>query len=169
MAYEVLENEDYKRKVESRILAKSHVNPITGCRIWEGSKDANGYGAIHLYDQYLAIHRVAYEIWVSPIPEGKILMHKCDNPSCIEPQHLKIGTTKDNNKDRSLKGRTNRSYGEDNPYSKLTEEAVYEIKTLFKQGITSKESRKKLAEKYRVTPECIYAVQMERTWKHISV
>jgi len=139
MAYKVLENEDYKRKVELRILAKSHVNPITGCRIWDGAKDPSGYGAIHLYDQYLAIHRVAYEIWVSPIPEGKILMHECDNPSCIEPQHLKIGTTKDNNKDRSLKGRTNRSYGEDNPYSKLTEEAVYEIKTLFKQGITSKE------------------------------
>ena len=168
MSYKVLEDKQYSEKVKKRILKKSYLNEITGCRIWTGSKDANGYGAVHLYDQYLAVHRVAYEVLVGPIPEGKILMHKCDNPSCIEPLHLIIGTTYDNNKDRAAKGRTHKSYGEDNPYSKLKEHEVITIKKIFKKN-SSITMRKYLSKKYNVSEPCIYAIKKGVTWKHIKV
>lgn len=88
-----------------------------GCWLWRGIIEvASGYGAIH--DQsgkkHVA-HRASYEAWVGPIPEGNIVRHKCDVRSCMNPDHLEVGTQADNMRDMSIRGRSlsylNGTYG----------------------------------------------------------
>lgn len=79
-----------------------------GCWVWNGRRDRDGYG---LVDDVRAVpvsaHRVAYGKWVGPVPDGKVLMHSCDNRPCINPDHLSIGTQADNLADMIAKGRDN--------------------------------------------------------------
>ena len=78
----------------------------SGCWIWNGRRDRDNYGLIDdLRGVPVAVHRVAYGKWVQAVPDGKLLMHSCDNPPCINPAHLSIGTQLDNLGDMSEKGR----------------------------------------------------------------
>src|SRR3990167_4478033 len=92
-------------KLNSRILKTDH------CWIWTGSKDIHRYGRIGQgANRYVKAHRVSYMIAYGPIPKGLCVLHRCDNPSCVRPDHLFLGTYADNNKDRDLKQRTNIKY-----------------------------------------------------------
>lgn len=98
-------------------------------------------------------------------------MHKCDNPICINHEHMKIGTIKENNQDMARKGRAARMFGEDNPVSKLNEDDVYYIRevledTLYDQDLPK--IRKELSDKFDVTPACIYNVETRATWNHLK-
>lgn len=78
-----------------------------GCWTWTGGKTKNGYGQFSIVrseSKYLA-HRISYYLFKGPIPKGKILMHTCDNPSCVNPDHLQAGTYKENMVDMYQKGR----------------------------------------------------------------
>lgn len=90
------------------------INPETGCYETIGPKTKDGYHPICRYidgkARTLYAHRVAYEQAHGPIPEGLIVLHKCDNPSCINPDHLRVGTYKDNMEDMILKGRKKTKY-----------------------------------------------------------
>lgn len=77
-----------------------------GCWEWTGSKDRDGYGRIRIGDRPVMAHRVSYEMHHGEIPDGAVVMHSCDNPACVRPTHLKIGSQADNITDRHLKGRT---------------------------------------------------------------
>lgn len=78
-----------------------------GCWIWNGRKDKYGYGLIDdVRGVPVFVHRVAYGKWVSAIPDGKVIMHSCDNPPCINPSHMRIGTQEENLREVSDKGRT---------------------------------------------------------------
>jgi len=80
------------------------------CWAWIGPTDQNGYGNIDLdgaKNGRIKVHRLSWEISKGPIPKGKVVMHICDNPNCVNPAHLRIGTQKDNIRDRSSKGRIN--------------------------------------------------------------
>lgn len=74
----------------------------SGCWIWTGAKSSRGYG----YFQNIRAHRFSYEYHREKIPSGKIVMHKCDVPLCVNPEHLIVGTYADNSHDRDSKGRT---------------------------------------------------------------
>jgi hypothetical protein len=78
-----------------------------GCIEWAGSKDKSGYGRIQKLTVAHKAHRLSYILNVGEIPDGMEICHKCDNPSCVNPQHLFLGTTKDNAADRESKGRGN--------------------------------------------------------------
>lgn len=88
----------------------SMYEPITetGCWVWLGYSDKNGYGKITLGGRgpYVRAHRYSYELHKGTIPEGKIVRHLCNNPSCVNPDHLKIGDHYDNAADRETSGRT---------------------------------------------------------------
>jgi hypothetical protein len=169
MAYTLLEDENYKQKVRKRLLRKSVVNDITGCRIWTGSLTDGGYGRMHLKKQYVHVHRVVYEAFVDKIPDGKIVMHKCDNRACIEVSHLVIGTLIDNNKDRDMKGRTARQFGTTNGMAKFVDDDIVSIRSIIPSTsiLNYKEIRDWVASEYNVCPGTIASIVKRKTWTHI--
>ena len=136
------------------------------CWIWKGQILSNGYGRISLgskKDGAEGAHRVSWRIAnKQDIPEGMFVMHKCDNPSCVNPNHLTIGTPKENTQDMIAKGRkrTVAPKGEGNGKSLLNEEKVRFIKE-------SDLSHAALARKFEVSENCIRGVRTGRTWSHI--
>jgi len=76
-----------------------------GCWLWTGATMWKGYGAIGYFGKVLRAHRVAWELCVGPIPRGRQVLHHCDNPACVRPNHLFLGTARDNSRDMSAKGR----------------------------------------------------------------
>jgi hypothetical protein len=114
---------------------------ITPCTIWPGYKDRDGYGITSRRGKWMRAHRAAWFDVHGKIPEGLLVMHECDNPSCINVEHLKLGTVLDNNRDAIAKGRRARFSGrrfdctgvrgERHPHSKLTDAQREEIFTLY--------------------------------------
>jgi len=103
------------------------------CWLWAGSiSRPDGYGMYHMGSAgYRVAHRIAYKLAVGPIPDGMIIMHLCDNPPCVNPDHLRLGTKLDNNRDSMAKGRrrTAPPRGENETHSrKLTWADVLEIR-----------------------------------------
>ncbi len=135
------------------------------CWEWAGSKKnaKNGYGCIWDNEQKKSrlAHRVSYEIFHGEIPIDKIVMHSCDNPKCVNPKHLGLGTHKLNGEDKANKGRSARNIfiGEQNPKSKLTLEQARFIKAHPEMKHTE------LARMWGLSPNCIRGVRMGRTWK----
>lgn len=86
------------------------VDTPSGCREFTGAKSPKGYGKISFKDKHFRAHRLAYILKFGDISEGLIVCHKCDNPSCVNTEHLFLGTPKDNAIDRMLKGRGNNQY-----------------------------------------------------------
>jgi hypothetical protein len=80
--------------------------PEAGCWLWTGRRATAGYGVITgPHQQKIGAHRAAFEAFIGPIPDGLLVCHKCDTPACCNPQHLFLGTHKDNMQDMALKGR----------------------------------------------------------------
>lgn len=75
------------------------------CIEWSGARNEKGYGRLKLRGEQCYAHRVAYEQAFGPIPEGLLVLHSCDNPPCINPEHLSVGTYADNHRDMIQKGR----------------------------------------------------------------
>lgn len=93
--------------VKKRLLSKYKVNEATGCWEWTGQKkkDKFAYGLIWIGDRNYRAHRVSYEIHKGPIPEGLDILHSCDNPPCINPDHLSVGTRGENCQDAASRDR----------------------------------------------------------------
>lgn len=113
------------------------------CWIWNLSKDTDGYGLFGLSrNDIIRAHRFSYEYFIDKIPNNLLVCHKCDTPSCVNPDHLFVGTQQDNINDASQKNRM--TYGEKHYFSKLTNKQVLEIKN-------SKEDTYTLANKYNIS------------------
>jgi len=99
-----------KKPILQRLLSRIEIIPIAGCWIWMGSSDKHGYGRISTSrgESPAKVYRVTYESFVGKIPPGKVVRHLCDTPSCCNPEHLAIGTQKDNMIDASKRNRLNR-------------------------------------------------------------
>lgn len=83
----------------------SKVNKTDGCWIWTAYRDDKGYGCFGFRGKVWKAHRVAYELATGPIPTGAHILHSCDNPSCVNPEHLRAGTHADNMRDKVARGR----------------------------------------------------------------
>lgn len=81
------------------------VKTATGCLEWQGAKNREGYGTVQVLSKLWRAPRAIYHYLVAPIPEGMFICHKCDNPACINPDHLFVGTRHENNMDSVAKGR----------------------------------------------------------------
>ena len=86
------------------IWKKIITGDIKECWPWQGGKNKRGYGTIKIRQQPLLVHRIAWEITFGKITEGKMVMHRCNNPSCCNPAHLKLGTDVNNQRHRSASG-----------------------------------------------------------------
>jgi hypothetical protein len=96
---------EYLERIKQKLLAKSH--KVDDCLVWNGnSKHTFGYGWINIRKKYIGAHRASWLVFKGKIPLNMCVCHICDNPSCINPEHLFLGTSSDNCKDRVKKGRS---------------------------------------------------------------
>ena len=109
-----------------------------GCWLWLGDKNVEGYGRMMVGSVYEATHRIAYLIRYKFIPKGTSILHSCDNPSCVNPKHLRIGTHKDNMNDVYMRGRMG-----GNLYN-ISDKLILMVYELQDIGLTKKEIREKL-------------------------
>lgn len=130
---------------------------------WTGAK-IKGYGVIRDNRKNIQAHRLSYEFFIGPIPEGQLVLHSCDDPSCVNPDCLHLGTDAINARERKERGRNGNRSGEKNGLSKLTTAEVKEIKVLLSKGFSHSE----IARKYNVTPSNITSIANNKTWKHIT-
>lgn len=143
----------------------------TGCWEWRGAKNEHGYGVIGKEggkrSGNIKAHRLSYQIFRhANLAREEFICHRCDNPPCVNPDHLFVGTQRDNVADMISKGRNSKPpvrYGEANNKAKLTEESVLKIRKLFAQGLSSP----KIARLFSVTKPAILAIINHKTWRHV--
>jgi hypothetical protein len=128
------------------------------CWLWVAGKNGDGYGNWSLDGQSINAHRASYVLFVGEILDGLSVLHTCDNPSCVNPDHLWLGTYKDNAQDRAKKGRNNSRRGENHGRSKLTDNQVREIKRLYQDGLKLNE----IASMFGVSYSHTYAIGTNR-------
>lgn len=98
-----------KRMSIARRIERNAQPAASGCVLWVGAwRNRGGYGALRFGDRIYLAHRAAYEVKHGPIPAGLCVMHSCDNPLCVNVDHLSLGTRAENSRDRDRKGRTAR-------------------------------------------------------------
>lgn len=144
-----------------------HPQLHTACWLWTGSrsrKQRRGYGRFSVGRDMRAAHRVSFELFVARIPDGLAVLHACDVRSCVNPEHLFVGTIATNNLDRDAKGRHIALRGTSNGNSRLTDTQVRAILAEFRDGA----SKRKLALKYKVTHRSIQQIVLRKTWAHIE-
>jgi hypothetical protein len=145
------------------------------CWMWQGLIAPNGYGRTWLHGKNHGAHRLAYEWTRGPIPKGMYVLHHCDMPACVNPEHLFLGTAADNYHDAFRKGRIpiganhwstrhpeRYRRGTTHPFSKFTEEQVREIRAAITAGARPTD----VAKQFNVSRRAIYHL-MTDAWKHI--
>lgn len=138
----------------------------TRCWIWTGCKDENGYGTIRYKGKNLRAHRVSMEIHSGQVPPDYYTCHHCDNPSCVNPDHLFPGTPADNAQDRDRKNRRVDISGEQSPRAKLSEKQVITIRERY---VFENITRKQLAKEFGVSVGCISGIVSGEKWKHLPI
>lgn len=152
-------------KQKKNFLKKFQQGNLNECWEWKGNKFNFGYGRFKLNGKYQRAHRLSYELFKGKIPEGLCVCHSCDNTSCVNPNHLWLGTQSENIKDCLKKNRTSR--GEKNANfskhirPKLTEKEVKEIRN-------SNLSSKELSKEYKVSASTIRKAKSGINWKIIN-
>lgn len=129
---------------------------VNKCWVWQASFNQSGYGIIGYSGNTLA-HRVAYTLYIGPIPEGLCVLHTCDNRLCVNPAHLFLGTNADNVSDRVQKGRTASTKGKQNGWSKLSDTDILEIQELIDEGLLT---LAEIGERYGVVKSTVFRIKM---------
>ena len=134
--------------------------PVTesGCLLWLGSTVTGGYGKTYKAGKTVLAHRAIWEHKYGPIPEGQVVCHRCDNPLCVNVNHLFLGTRLDNSRDMVAKGREAKGVSVNN--AKLTEEQVIEIRE-------TSGTLKALGDHYGVHYGTIRQIKNRETWRHL--
>jgi hypothetical protein len=166
--------ENFWKYVNKNGPIPNHMKELGNCWIWAGAKDKDGYGVVaspiingkrgwnkraHRVSAYL--HNIKDFDILNP---EQLILHACDNPSCVNPTHLALGTTGRNVEDRCTKGRNAILQGEQHGYAKLTDEQVMAIR---KKYIPRVYTQDKLAKEYGVCRAMISLIVNKRNWKHL--
>jgi len=155
------------KKDFGRFLSKVKVSE-NGCWNWIAGVTEDGYGHFWLNGKTVRSHRLAYRMWVGNILDNKIICHHCDNPACVNPKHMFMGTTQDNVTDRETKHRGNHTppilIGSKHPKSKFIESDIVKIRELRKSGLECS----KIALIYGVVRQTIHRICTNNGWKHVE-
>ena len=174
--------------VQDRFDKRYILEPTSGCWLWEKSRSSEGYGLFWAFGKTRSAHRVAWELYCGKIPDGLFVLHSCDVKSCVNPDHLFLGTHTDNMADMVHKGRQasgdrssarahperrargdrhgrrthpeRTARGESHGAAKLTEAQVIAIRD-------DPRSPRIIAQELNVTPETIDQIRRRNTWKHV--
>lgn len=150
------------RSIEKRFWLKVRRGSANDCWEWQGNRSARGYGRLRSgsspHGSFLA-HRVSWNLHFGPIPFGKCVCHRCDNPCCVRPNHLFLGSACDNIRDAMRKGRL--AHGERNGQHRLTASQVRDIRASCRLGIP----QKVLIAKYGVTSSTVSRIANGLRWK----
>jgi hypothetical protein len=135
------------------------------CLVWQGATSGMGYGHLRYEGRDVSAHRLAAELTYGPIPPGMHVCHRCDNPPCINPDHLFIGTPADNMADRNAKGRhrSNPRRGETCTQAVLTDALVVEARSLYEAG----ETINALSARFGIDFRTLGLAIRGKTWAHL--
>jgi len=157
---------DNPKTLEERFWEKVDKKSDSKCWEWTASLRSDGYGQLHYIQDgrryCLPAHRLSWSIHFKEVPHGKQVLHRCDNPKCVNPNHLFLGTNEDNRQDMVNKKR--HMFGEKHISAKLKETNILYIRRAYTNG----RSLSALAREFDVYPSTIERVVKERTWRHIK-
>jgi hypothetical protein len=167
-------DEDLLKNIEASTVRL----PESGCWIWMRGLDKDGYGQAWRRNRPIRAHRLSWLLHKGELQSGLVLMHACDTPSCVNPEHLAEGTQQANNDDKIKKGRLRVACGDDhylrrNPtarsgdkssHAKVTDAQALEIRRRFASG----ELQRMLAAEYGITRSAISGIVTSRTFSHIT-
>lgn len=143
-----------------------------GCWIWGGiteDEDRGGYGRLYVNNHYRKAHRASYQIHKNGIPDNLLVRHTCDNPVCVNPNHLILGTVSDNINDAVERDTMDTATGEDHSQAKLTETEVKEIKARRAEILSDgNPSQREIADEFGVSDRTIRNILYGDTWTHVT-
>lgn len=172
----------YRTKIETKLNATSR-QVSSGCVLYTGYHNKDGYGQISVKRKTLLAHRVAWMLAKGPITPDQLVCHTCDTPACVNVDHLFLETQPDNQADKVAKRREARSAqhgahthpdrfpghrfevrrGSDNPRAKLTEQQVIELRSLWSAGMYQVE----LGARFGITQTAVSCIVNRKSWKHL--
>lgn len=167
----------HKQDISQRFWSKVSRSNSDDCWLWMRACQGFGYGLFQVEGRSIGAHRVAWQLAYGPIPDGLLVMHRCDNPRCVNPAHLQLGTYADNMADKARKGRCNaptgdRAWARKHPErvprgerhyaARLTAAQVAEIRARYAAGRISQQA---LADAYGVSRATITYIVNNKTWK----
>lgn len=138
------------------ILLAERVSEEHGCWVWRGGTDGHGYGVFGALGAKWRATRAFYEVFVGPIAAGLYVCHRCDNPPCVNPGHLFLGTQTDNMRDCSAKGRVKPALtqrGERHHFARVTDQQIAEAVAIYRAGGIT---QKALADRYGVRQATVW-------------
>ena len=150
-----------------KFTARYSPEPNTGCWLWTAKINCNGYGIISMgrhVGQKLA-HRISYELFKEPIPDGLFVLHGCDVRSCVNPDHLRIGTAQENTNDMISRGRKIQLVGTDCDNSIMTEMGVRIAREANLAGF----GHRKLAKYFGIGATAMRSILRGRKWRHVPM
>lgn len=148
-----------------RLKSKMSLPTNSGCIEWMGAIATSGYGAINIcesgskykHNTVYNAHRISYELFIGVIPDGLLVLHKCDNRKCVNPDHLFVGNQKENMSDMITKGRAIH-------IGKLNADKVKEIKERIRNGSKNAD----IAREFTITQQTICDIKKGRSWRYIK-
>lgn len=149
--------------VAERIERLSIPEPNSGCSLWMGATNEHGYGYLTIAGKQVKAHRASWSVANGDIPPAMCVLHRCDNPACVNPDHLFLGTQAENVRDMLSKRRWKAPYrrrGAESHLCKLTEDQVRFI-------FASSKSSRELAVRFGIGQEHVNSIKGKRVWRHL--
>ena len=131
------------------------------CWLWTAGRTEAGYGTFWLEGKTRLAHRVSWELHKGPMPDGLDVLHRCDNPPCVNPDHLFLGEQLDNMQDMFLKGRARKAHGEQHANAKVKRAQVEDIRRRSESG----EKQAAIGKDYGLSPSGVSRIVCRRNWK----
>ena len=148
--------------IVDEIRARVKVDEVTGCWVWQGRVDRDGYGLFWRNAKRYRVHRLMYELHNGESPGRLNVCHECDNPACCNPGHLWLGTNRENCHDAMRKGRL--AHGVRHGMSKLTDDIVREAVKMVASGESQAEVERSLG----ISTGAMQCILRGKTWKHVE-